>query len=465
MVEQNDNHALELVARFVDLLGSSSGQLSSLEDNGVEFKDCLSPTLKDDDVVCSLPSFRVEEEEEDSQYSKEKTPSIFWKSLEKGVRSVLQIPVDEEKAEEEPIREQEQLFEQYTKATVDSAPLELLRKLQDALQSHCRSRLNEWKILLKHHPSDDAQELAKHLTYHKMIVGCRGNTSMCVFGIVEPSMKEKDTSATVSEDGTVDTEESSQSSVDTRSPALACRLQVKFFVKLRHGPRSFGTSSFTLAFENVGIVRCEYRMCLEDFCSVPVTYPSTFSFFLQDSFDETDGKLTHISFECDERHILESMKSKANALVLKAVAYQAADTVRWSRTFLSDLWEAEHIMRDEDSFSDSTSTQSLSTFGTIATYISSLAGSSNGERIGAGAPHTAKVTFRSMNKSRYARSRLSVPADIITRKNMKSQRSDSGKEGVRRSSRSLCDLNSNQTDFVVFLRRYRDGNSLRYFSF
>jgi hypothetical protein len=122
------------------------------------------------------------------------------------------------------------------------------------------------------------------------------------------------------------------------------------------------------------------------------------------------------------------MKAKAYALVLKAVAYQAADSVRWSRTFLADLWESEHLMRDEDSCSSNESTLSYSNFGTLATYISSLTG--NNKKVAC-----SKSITKSKKPFKYdSRSRFSVPSNIITRKNAKMQKNGSdGDNGWQQS--------------------------------
>jgi hypothetical protein len=147
---------------------------------------------------------------------------------------------------------------------------------------------------------------------------------------------------------------------------------------------------------------------------------------------EVDGKMMRFSFECNEREIVEAMKYKANALVLKAIAYQAADTVRWSRTVLSDLWESEHMMRDEDSFTDSISTSSSSyssTRGTIASYIRSLTGTNKGALA-----RPPKRTDRAMYNSRVFQSTFSIPADIVTKKRVNVPKNGSGKEWVRTSN-------------------------------
>jgi hypothetical protein len=131
-----------------------------------------------------------------------------------------------------------------------------------------------------------------------------------------------------------------------------------------------------------------------------------------------------MSFECNEREILEAMKSKANALVLKAITHHAADTVRWSRSVLTDLWESEHMTRDEDSISDSSSTSSSSTtttaLGNIATYVNSLTGT-NKESV-AWPQKLSKRPSQSMDISKISRS------ESVTRKTVL------GKEWVRTTS-------------------------------
>ncbi|KAG7368382.1 hypothetical protein IV203_031125 [Nitzschia inconspicua] len=388
----------EIVTKFIDLLGSSSGQMHGSEG---ELRECLSSELEEEDVVCFLPSFRVmTEEEEESHNVDEKVPSVLWSSLEQGVRSILRMPMNDvsrDDSEDESRKEDDPSYERYTKGSIESAPLDLLRKLQEALRSYTHSRLTEWKILLQHHDSDEAIELAKYMKYHRMIVGCRGNTTMRVFGEVQDVVK--DTLDSLSGSETSETEETSRSSVGKQPYTLACKLQAEFFVKLRHGSRTFGTSSFTLVFETQGIVRY--------------------------SLSENDGKLTSILFECNENDMMESIQSKANALVLKAVAYQAADTVRWSRTFLSDLWESEHTICEEDSsFSDSVSAHSFNTFGTISTFISSRNGKST--RIASFSKAASRSPIQK-KRLKYPRSKMCVPADIITRKEVKEKKT--GLEG------------------------------------
>lgn len=115
---------------------------------------------------------------------------------------------------------------------------------------------------------------------------------------------------------------------------------------------------------------------------------------------------------------MESMRAKANALVLQAVAFQAADTVRWSKTFLSDLWEAFHMMRDEDSLSGSVSGHSFSTFGTIASYISALTTNSRG------VAECSKPTSRTIKKKlRHFSPSFAIPADITTTKRVHARNS------------------------------------------
>jgi hypothetical protein len=43
----------------------------------------------------------------------------------------------------------------------------------------------------------------------------------------------------------------------TQRPGFAFRLAIEFFVKIRHGSRTFATSSFTLEFETFGAVQCK----------------------------------------------------------------------------------------------------------------------------------------------------------------------------------------------------------------
>jgi hypothetical protein len=147
-----------------------------------------------------------------------------------------------------------------------------------------------------------------------------------------------------------------------------------------------------------------------------------------DALSEVDGKILHVSYECNESELLEAMKTKANVLVLKAIASQAAGTLRWSRTFLSDLWESEHMMRDEDSLSDSISTSSSSsTLGAIASSISSLTG------INKGAATRTQSPSKRMQTITCSRSKFSVPSDIITKMRVNAQRDVSKKVWVRSS--------------------------------
>ena len=118
------------------------------------------------------------------------------------------------------------------------------------------------------------------------------------------------------------------------------------------------------------------------------------------------------------------MKAKANALVLKAIGFQAAESVRWSRTFLiSNIWEKDHESQDDDSFSvgtnsDGMSVQSFSTLGTLRTYMGSFAGSSNSNSVVSCVPRDPEI---GRGLSRYRQpslKRLAVPQDIVTTKSM-----------------------------------------------
>jgi hypothetical protein len=245
-----DDNSFELVSKFVDLLGSSSRHLSSIGKVGEDLKKCLSSTLEDKDIACILPTFHVVEDEAQIHEHDEKPPSVFWNEFERGACSMLQYQAE---TEVQPSIEQEHSLGIYTKNSVDSAPLNMLRKLQNALRFYIFSRLNEWKVLLQRHPNNEANELARLLTYNKMIKGCRGNTIMCIVGSMEKYQRNSfDILSDDEAEGTC-----SHSSMNIPPHSLACRLQVNFFVKLRHSPRTFGTSSFTLSFETTGFVRCE----------------------------------------------------------------------------------------------------------------------------------------------------------------------------------------------------------------
>jgi hypothetical protein len=116
------------------------------------------------------------------------------------------------------------------------------------------------------------------------------------------------------------------------------------------------------------------------------------------------------------------MQSKAHALVLKAIGFQAAESVRWSRTFLvSNIWEIEHGSQDDDSFSvvtssDAMSVQSISTLGTLRTYVSSFTGSNSSSIVSSRDPEEGRGSM-----SRYRQlsmKRLAVPQNIVTTKTM-----------------------------------------------
>jgi hypothetical protein len=245
-----DDRPLELVSRFVDLLGSSSEQLSSVGDDGKHLTECLSSTLEDKDLVCRLPTFHAADAEVQIYERQEKLPSIFWNELESGVRSKLYFPVLAE-AEAQPNKEEKHSHGIYTKNSVNTAPLNLLRKLQQALRFYICSRLDEWKVLLQRQTSCEANELVELLTYNKLIKGCRGNTTMRIDGFWEKTQRD---GYGILSDGETDR----TGCHFKASSALSCRLLVHFFVKLRHSPRAFDTSSFTLTFTNTGIVRCEW---------------------------------------------------------------------------------------------------------------------------------------------------------------------------------------------------------------
>ena len=265
---------IDVVSRFVSLLGSSARQ----DGNYDELKDQLSKSVKSSDVVCSLPQFRVVEEPKEQpvvEATPEPAPSAMQnlqEVLESSVRSVVfhlapvepkeEEPVvvdDDDESEPQPERETE-FFDKFTVDTVDEAPLTLLRNLQDVFRQHSRSRLTEWKELLRKHPSHEAQRLVKLLTYHKMITGCRGNTRLYVVGHLDetPERRRDCEMGMESDSDTVTT--SDDNSANTQLAGLAFRLGVELFVKIRHGPRTFATSSFTLVFNTLGTVRCKYRM-------------------------------------------------------------------------------------------------------------------------------------------------------------------------------------------------------------
>jgi hypothetical protein len=254
-----DDRTLELLSKFVDLLGSSSGHLSWKGDDREDLKQCLSSTLKDKDIVCILPTFHVLEQEAQIHEHIEKSPSVFWNEFERGFRSMIQIPLKgETNIKAQPCEEQKQSLGLYTRSSIDSAPLNLLRKLQDVLRFFICTRLNEWKVLLQRHSSNEAKELAKLLTYQNMIKGCRGNTIMSIVGFFENFQRDDIDSSSY-----VYTKESASCNTHLSALPVACRLQANLFVKLRHNPRTFETSSFTLAFETTGFVRCEWDISSE----------------------------------------------------------------------------------------------------------------------------------------------------------------------------------------------------------
>ncbi|KAL3941003.1 MAG: hypothetical protein SGARI_000757 [Bacillariaceae sp.] len=269
-MEIDNNDGSDVASRFVGLLGSSASQAG----NGGELKDQLSTLLKGTDVVCSLPSFRVVEEPKEEPAAVktqcESPPPNAIQSLqevlESSVRSVFHLSTEETSEEEEPAEMEDddndddtpvcepetEFFDEFTPGTIDEAPLTLLRSLQDAFRQHSRSRLDEWKDLLRKHPSHEAQKLVKLLIYHKMITGCRGNTRLSCVGQLDNDEREQRRDCEMGMDSDTDTltTENENDSVQTQLSGLLFRLDVELFVKIRHGPRTFATSSFTLAFDS-----------------------------------------------------------------------------------------------------------------------------------------------------------------------------------------------------------------------
>jgi hypothetical protein len=237
----SSNKELEAVERFVTLLGSSAGRQIS-DENGGELTQCISSSVEEDDIVCSLPTFKVKEE------NRELKPlnalRSFQKSLGNGVRSMLKL--------EESDKDDSSVI--FTKESIETAPLTLLRSLQDAFQFYSKSRFQEWKEILQKHPSQEAGKLVNLMKYHKMIVGCRGNTSLHINGPWEQHF----CSEQKEEDESLDTCSVASESTDEEKNVLACNLRVEFFIKIRNGPRTFATSSYTLSFEVPGVVWCKY---------------------------------------------------------------------------------------------------------------------------------------------------------------------------------------------------------------
>lgn len=60
-----------------------------------------------------------------------------------------------------------------------------------------------------------------------------------------------------------------------------------------------------------------------------------------DSVDPTDGGLSYVALSCNriQQDILHPIQSKANMIVLKAVACQASESMRWTMGSLERLWE------------------------------------------------------------------------------------------------------------------------------
>jgi hypothetical protein len=227
----SSNKEWEVVEKFVKLLGSSG--LIVGEDEK-QFSQCISPTVDDDDIICSLPAFKVKEENKDGK------PIKIIKSLGKSVLgSMLRL--------ERPDNDDSSVF---TKETIGLAPLTLLHDFQEVFKFYSKSRFLEWKHLLEEHPSQEAAKLVQLMKYHKMIAGCRGNTSFHIVGPWE-QCTQKD------EDESLDTCSISSESTEEERSVLECRLRVEFFVKIRNGPRTFTTSSYTLSFDVPGVIWCK----------------------------------------------------------------------------------------------------------------------------------------------------------------------------------------------------------------
>ena len=168
----NNNKELEVVERFVKLLGSSG--LIVGEDEK-EFSQCISPTVDDDDIICSLPAFKVKEDKTTTNDGK---PIKIIKSLGNSVlRSMLRLEGSD--------NDDSSIF---TKESIGMAPLTLLHDFQEVFKFYSKSRFLEWKQLLEEHPSQEAAKLVQLMKYHKMITGCRGNTSFHIVGPWEPSV-------------------------------------------------------------------------------------------------------------------------------------------------------------------------------------------------------------------------------------------------------------------------------------
>ena len=134
---------------------------------------------------------------------------------------------------------------------------------------------------------------------------------------------------------------------------------------------------------------------------------------IADSLNAKDGLLEYASLECDQAHMLEQVKTKAHALVLNAIGFQAAESVRWTKTLLTDLWEGR-LRGDDDSMSDNMS---------VLTSPSCFSGFSNGNSSVDSCPPTdPELCTKSWRRSRRPLSRCLVPKSITTSNDDKEKR-------------------------------------------
>ena len=136
-----------------------------------------------------------------------------------------------------------------------------------------------------------------------------------------------------------------------------------------------------------------------------------------DSLNDTDGLLEYASLECDQAQMLEQVKTKAHALVLNAIGFQAAESVRWTKTLLSDLWEGR-LSCDDDSLSDNMSVL------TSPSCFSSFSNHNSNSSVDSCPSTDPELCAKPWKRSRRPLSRCLVPKNITTT-------SDKEKEGRR----------------------------------
>lgn len=153
----------------------------------------------------------------------------------------------------------------FTRTTAVTAPLLLLRNVQEAFQTYAKLRFLEWRQLLRRQQQSnpEAVRLAELLTFSKMIVSCRGNTTLQVIVGDDDDQKAMATADATElacpsmepHDGSIKKDAEGERDDDTVR-TVAVRIQVELFVKIRRGVRSFATSNFTLLVSTIGNLHC-----------------------------------------------------------------------------------------------------------------------------------------------------------------------------------------------------------------